>query len=103
MANPLEETMPRPYERPWTSERYQPPVQAPAVAAFALPKLTTPSITAAQRYAVPVEVTRTTLVGVMPRMLTAFAVGAPIVYRMEGSNVEARSGSNPANVAFSAK
>jgi hypothetical protein len=64
-------------------------VQAPAVAAFTLPKLTTPPVTAAHRYAEPVEVTRTTLVGVTPRMVTALAVGAPLVYRMDGSNSEA--------------
>src|SRR6266511_486930 len=90
-------------ERPWTSERYQPPVQASAVAALARPKLTTPPVTAAHRYAEPVDVTRTRLVGVTPRMLTALAVGAPLVYRTEGSNREACSGSNPAKVAFSAR
>jgi hypothetical protein len=78
-------------------------VQAPAVVAFTLPKLTAPPVTAAHKYAEPVEVTRTTLVEVTPRMLTAFAVGAPLVYLMEWSNSEACSGSNPANVAFSAR
>src|SRR6266508_3480624 len=89
-----------PRSRRTPSEETMPP---PAVVAFTLPKLTAPPVIAAHRYAEPVEVTRTTLVEVTPRMLTAFVVGAPLVYLMEWSNSEACSGSNPANVAFSAR
>ena len=49
------------------------------------------------------EGVRTALFASSVPVLTAPAVGAPLVYRMDGSNSEACWGSNPSNVAFSAK